>query len=221
MLLSLLPCGPPERHGTSPPAVHSLRQLALAMMAYASDRGDGRLPPAARYDKEGRPLLSWRVLLLPYLEQEQLYQQFHLDEPWDSPDNLSLLGQMPAVYAHHPSPNGPKAEPAQTFFKVFAGKGAAFEGREGVPFPEGFADGTSKTILLIEAGEPVPWTKPEDIPYAADQPLPSLATVRADCFNVAMADGHVVSICSRVSEKTLRAAITRNAGDRLGPDWDE
>jgi hypothetical protein len=65
----------------------------------------------------------------------------------------------------------------------------------------------------------VPWTKPEDIPYAADQPLPDLATVYQHDFFVATADGSVRTIDKQMSEKTLRAAITRNGNDVLGPDW--
>jgi hypothetical protein len=177
----------------------------------------GRLPPAVVYGKDGRPLYSWRVLLLPYLEQKDLYEEFHLDEPWDSPHNLPLLSRMPMTYAP-PRYKGGLAPPYHTFCQVFTGKGTAFEGPDG-EFLKSFTDGPSATFLIVEAGEPVPWTKPEDIPCAADRPLPSLATVFKDGFRAAFADGCVRFIKKETSEATLRGLITRNGGERLEMDW--
>ena len=62
------------------------------------DSTHGSLPPHAIYGKDGKPLLSWRVLILPYIEEQALYEQFHLDEPWDSPHNEPLLRQIPRCY---------------------------------------------------------------------------------------------------------------------------
>jgi hypothetical protein len=101
---------------------------------------------------------------------------------------------------------------------VFTGPGTAFEGKEGLKVPDDFPDGPVNTFLIVEGGEPVPWTKPEDIPYAADRPLPELATVWGDGFWVALANGRYRFIKKETSEATLRAAITRNGGDKLGPD---
>ena len=75
-----------------------LKQLAIVMQTY-SDVNNGRLAPAAVFDKDGKPLLSWRVLMLPYLEQDALYKEFHLDEPWDSDHNKKLLEKMPPLFA--------------------------------------------------------------------------------------------------------------------------
>src|SRR5262245_50271856 len=87
-----------------------------------------RFPAAAICGKDGRPLLSWRVQILPYLEEEKLYKQFKLDEPWDSQHNLALLPQMPTVY-RSPSEAEVQADPGNTFYQVFVGPGAAFEGK--------------------------------------------------------------------------------------------
>ena len=76
---------------------NNLKQIGLALFNYEDIQG--RLPAAAIADKDGRPLLSWRVAILPYLECSSLYSKFHLDEPWDSPSNLALLESMPLVYA--------------------------------------------------------------------------------------------------------------------------
>jgi hypothetical protein len=197
-------------------SANNMRQLAIAMHNYHDTHG--RFPPAVVYSQDGKPLYSWRILLLPYVEQEKLYKEFNLEEPWDSEHNKTLLAKMPEIYA----PTGTKTkEPFTTFYQVFYGPGAAFEGKEGKRIPHDFQDGTSNTILFAEAGEPVPWTKPVDLPYAADKPLPKLGGLLPDLpsLNVAMADGSVRSVNRTVSEKTLRAAITPNGGEILGSDF--
>src|SRR2546421_12689862 len=90
-------------------------------------------PPAALRGKEGKPLLSWRVLLLPYLEQDSLYKEFHLDEPWDSEHNKKLLARMPKLFA---GPDEKALAAHETHYQAFVGKGAVFEGKKGVPIPE-------------------------------------------------------------------------------------
>jgi hypothetical protein len=81
-------------------------------------------------------------------------------------------------------------------------------------------DGTATTILLVEADDRVPWTKPQDLPYAPEQPLPKLGGLYSNDFIAAMADGSVRVVSKKTSEKTIRAAITANGGEILGPDWD-
>jgi len=179
----------------------------------------GRLPPAVVYGEHGQPLYSWRVLLLPHIEQQDLYKQFHLDEPWDSPHNLPLLERMPGTYA--PPPGKKSRMPAyHTVCHVFVGKGTPFEEKKGVKFNEEcFPDGTSNTILIVEAGLPVPWAKPEDIPYDAEDPLPRLDPLFRDGFRIALADGSVRFLSRKIGETSLRAAITRNGGETLENDW--
>jgi hypothetical protein len=176
------------------------------------------MPPAVVYGPNGKPLYSWRVLLLPYIEKDALYQEFHLYEPWDSPHNIALLPRMPPTYLA-PGSKANLIPPYHTICHVFVGKGAAFEGREGLRFPQEFPDGTSNTILVIEAGEPVPWTAPEDLVYDPDGPLPDLRSVFKGGFMVGLADGSTRWVTKETSEATLRAAITRNGGERLGLDW--
>jgi hypothetical protein len=170
------------------------------------------------YGKDGEPLYSWRVLVLPFIEQDALYQEFHLDESWDSPHNLTLLPRMPATYAPPPG-KARKVPPHHTVCHVFVGQGAAFEGREGLSLPEDFPDGTSNTILIVEAGVPVPWTKPEDLAYTPDGPLPKLPCLFRDGFRVGLADGSMRWFRNGTSEAPLRSAITRNGGEGIGLDW--
>jgi hypothetical protein len=169
------------------------------------------------YGEDGRPLHSWRVLLLPYIEQKDLYRQFRLDEPWDSPHNLTLLPKMPRSYA--PPPGKAGLVPAHhTVCHVFVGKGAAFEGRRGLRLPADFPDGTSNIILVVEAGPPVPWTKPEDLPFDPDGPLPELRRLFKGGFRAGLADGSRWWFSSDTSETALRRWIRRDDGD-IGTDW--
>jgi hypothetical protein len=187
------------------------------MRCYADTHG--KLPPAVVYGKYGEPLYSWRVLVLPFIEQDALYKEFHHDEPWDSPHNRTLLPRMPRTYAP-PSGKVSKVPPHHTVCQVFVGKGTPFEGPEGVPLnAEGFPDGTSNTVLIVEAGEPVPWTKPADLAYAPDRPLPDIRSLFKDGFRSALADGSIRWVRKGTSEATLRAAITRNGGEGIGLDW--
>jgi len=193
-------------------------QIAIALHHYHS--GHGRFPPAAVHGADGKPLYSWRVEILPYIEEEQLYKQFALDEPWDSPHNIKLLPRMPRTYAA-PGRKALKMPPYRTVCHVFVGKGAAFEGRQGLNMETDFPDGTTNTILLVDTGKPVPWTKPEDLEYDPDGPLPDLQGIFDDGFWACMVDGPNIRrwIKKGTSEATLRALITRNGGDRPGPDW--
>jgi prepilin-type processing-associated H-X9-DG protein len=191
---------------------NNLKQIALAMHNYHS--AENAFPPHAIYSKDGRrPLLSWRVAILPYLEQEALYHQFKLNEPWDSPNNKPLVAKMPEVYAMPNAP--PTKEPGMTYYQVFVGKGAAWEKR-----PKGFTlvdftDGTSNTILVAEAAEPVFWTKPDDLAFDPDKPLPKLNSLFGKACNVAFADGSVRRIPVTINPKTLKALITRNGGEAI------
>ncbi len=189
---------------------NNLKQISLAMQNYA-DTNRGRLPAPAIRDRNGKPLLSWRVALLPYLEQQMLYSQFKLDEPWDGPNNIRLLARMPKVY------ECPAAQtaPGQTIYQVFVGNGAAFEKSSTINFPMDFTDGTSNTILVAEAGQAVPWTKPDDLPFDVNQPLPALGGHFASGFNVASADGAVHIIPRNTLEATLKALITRKGNDMV------
>jgi len=174
----------------------------------------GSLPPAAVRDRDGRPLLSWRVLILPYLEQRELFEEFKLDEPWDSPHNLQLLERMPSVF--RPYQSCPTADSKSTFYQVFTGKGSIFEGPRCLSFSALAAgDGTSNTFLIVEGGEAVPWTKPADLVAEPDQPLPKLGGIFPDSFRAAFADGSVRQILRKgTTEAAIRAAITWNGCER-------
>ena len=199
---------------------NNLKILALAMMNYEATHG--RLPPQSIRGKDGKPLLSWRVALLPYLEQEALYQHFKLDEAWDSEHNKKLLPLIPRMFetARLGDPQGKvnPADLANTRYQVFVGPGAVFDGPRSIPQTE-VRDGTSYTLLIAEAFEPVPWTKPQDLPFDPKGPLPKLGGLFHDGFHAAMVDGAVRFIPQTVGAKSLRALITRDGGEII--DWNK
>jgi hypothetical protein len=191
---------------------NNLKQIGLAMHNYLDVHG--RFPAGAIYGKGGKPLLSWRVALLPYLEQENLYKQFRLDEPWDSEHNKGLLSVVPKVYA---PVTGKGREPSVTYYRGFTGNGTIFEGTQGRRLAD-ITDGTSNTILVVEAGEAVPWTKPDDLPYDPEKPLPKLGGLFDGDFHILMADGSTRFARKKYNEQVLRALITYNGGEVVTQD---
>jgi hypothetical protein len=155
------------------------------------------------------------VLLLPYLEEKDLYNQFKLDEPWDSDHNKKLLAKMPKLFA---LPGGRTKEPYTTFYQVFTGKGTVFDNPKGNRFAD-ILDGVSNTIIITEGGQAVPWTKPADLAYNADKPLPRLGGLFNGGFHIVTADGRVRFIQQRLGDMVLRSLITRNGGEPI--NWNE
>jgi prepilin-type processing-associated H-X9-DG protein len=206
--------------------MNNLKQIGLGMHIFASAHQDSF--PAAIVDADGRPLLSWRVAILPSLGEPELYEAFHLDEPWDSPHNLALVERMPTVFAC-PSTD---AEAGTTTYLAAAGPGMALDEptRAGqfavVPLSEiAEHDGASLTILVVEAGheQAVPWTKPDDIavdPARATQGLLGSATRHPGRLRGAsFADGSVRTIAGDIDPEIFTALLTRSGDERLPADW--
>jgi prepilin-type processing-associated H-X9-DG protein len=189
---------------------NNLKQMGLAMHNYADVYR--KLPARAIYAKDGTPLLSWRVAILPFIEQQQLYEQFHLDEPWDSEHNKTLISKMPPMYA---SPRSP---------------GESFHSNYVMPYGEGLpgslqkigfqniTDGTSNTIALVEVdGEyAVPWTAPEDFD-ADEESLTDAFPMNGQGTNVAFYDGSVRFLSQFIDEEVLHALLTHAGGEVTPP----
>jgi hypothetical protein len=192
----------------------NLEQLARALRSYHD--AHKRLPGPAITDKNGKPLLSWRVAILPHLEGgSALHRQFKLDEPWDSLHNKKLLEQMPSLYV----PSGVKTKaPFTTYYQAFTGPGTAFEPGMVLRIPGDFPDGLSNTALLVETGGGVPWTKPEDVPFDPKNELPELGGPFPSGFHIVMGDGRVRRVSRDFDRLTLRGAITRNGGEAIELD---
>jgi hypothetical protein len=210
-------------------AADRFRQIARAMHLYVKDH-NLHLPPAAVYDEQHRRLYSWRVVLLPYLGHRDLYQQFRLDEPWDGPHNRALLERMPDVYAPPPSKDA-RAEPFTTFCQILDCPGSPFWGVGGTRVDDDFAKRMAKTILVVEAGVPVPWTKPADVTFDWQRPLPPLGGVfigerrlrflgllGGKGFTAAMGDASVSFVTPGVEETKLREMFCYK-DPFFGVDW--
>ncbi len=188
-----------------------LRQLALAFHDYHDDFG--QLPRHAIYDAKGKPLLSWRVAVLPYLEEEQLYEEFRLNEPWDSPHNKPLMRKMPAVF-HNQDLKNEESAAGLTHYQVLVTKLGLRPSTILILSPThkrtlgevAHLDGNSTTILIVEGPNPVPWTKPQDIEFDPKTPLPELKGVYTYGVNAAFADGSVRTVTE--TDADLRALIT-------------
>ena len=120
---------------------------------------------------------------------------------------------MPKLFA---DPDVNTMEPV-TGYQAFVGPGAFFEGTKGLQMPAEFPDGTSNTLMIVQAGKPVPWTKPEDLPYDAKKPLPKLGGHTPGGFHAAFCDGSVRFLPHKIQESVLRALITRNGGETIDP----
>lgn len=221
-----------------------LKKIGLAFHAFHDEFG--HFPPAASRDASGTPLLSWRVHLLPFLGHEDLYREFHLNEPWDSPHNSTLVEKMPDDYAASDLGDG------KTSFMVFLGDEAVFGGKKaeswsrplrpyvsdrqleppkmaadeaesfrnprqgrGGPWIAEMRDGTSNTILVVQAGDDkqTPWTKPDDLPFQPENPMAPLGTIPEDGFLALFGDAQVKRIPRDIAPEKLAACITRAGGD--------
>ena len=182
----------------------NLATLARIMHDYVSEIRS--YPPAAIYNKDGKPLLNWRVALLDRLDENDLLKEFKTDEPWDSEHNRRLVAKMPKLYA---LPGVETKEPGMTFFQVFTGKGTVFEGRKGLKFTD-YLKGGGHHFMIVEATQPVVWTKPEDLAYDPKRPLPKLGRLTDEGFHAALTSlgpDRVQFIPRSTPEKKLRSMI--------------
>ncbi len=201
---------------------NNLKQLGLAMHSYHD--ANGFLPPAQSTapignggpNPGGLHKISWRVRILPYIEESNLYMQYREDEPWDGPNNSRLLQMMPEVYK---LPGDETAPPGYTYYQVFVSNPSSpvhsvfsTDSDERVRITS-ITDGTSNTIMIVEGATPVPWTKPEDIPFDNNAPAPPIGTHYNGGCNAAFADGSVTFLPGNLSATTLKAYITRDGGE--------
>jgi hypothetical protein len=202
-----------------------VKEIGLAFHNAASTNKK-LLMPLAIVDADGRPLLSWRVALLPFVGEESLYREFHLDEPWDSPHNILLLPQMPEIYVCPSSPVPPSE--GITSYVAAAGPGMFFDAPEpipgtamiGVPL-SAIHDGTSNTILVLELGRNngVPWTSPQEVTVDIDEAIDVLREAQVNHAGVRMTlfgDGAVRAVAQQIDRQTLRALLSRDGGEVLG-----
>jgi hypothetical protein len=200
--------------------IKQFRQLALAFANYES--AHGVFVGQANYDQAGQPLLSWRVHLLPYLDQQMLYAEFHLDEPWDSPHNRQLIERMPNVYSDPAGAVRHVAGAGRTTLVAPVADETLFPPREALPEGEPLRirdvkDGISNTIVFIEVvpERAVVWTKPEDWNVNLAHPLEGVKRTERSGFIAAFCDAHVRYITNDIDAQKLLAMLTRAGGESV------
>ena len=188
-----------------------LKQSALASHGYAGTNGGGLVGPYAQVSPGVlNTEMSFRVSLLPYMEQDVLYKQIDLRQPWDSVKNGPMTSIPLKVFQ---SPDTLDATKPDTPYRVFYGGGALFEA-DGKPVKlTDIPDGASNTILFVHATETVPWAKPQEFAYTPTTPLPPLGSPGlGKGFNAAMADGSVRFFKATIPDADLRSLIEKADG---------
>jgi hypothetical protein len=197
--------------------VNNLKQIMLAMHNYHD--ANNAFPPAFRANKTGKPLLSWRVLILPFLGQGELYNEFHLDEPWSSPHNKALIVKMPDVY-RCPSLDPEKTPIGKTSYLTPRGKRSMFPGATGVKIAD-ITDGTSNTVAVVDGGADnmVVWTVPDDWEIdGVDIKPETILKQHVRGSYVGFADGSVRLLQSTINHAVFDALLTRAGGEVIAAD---
>ena len=192
--------------------MNNLRQVTLAMHNYESAYKS--FPARANFDANGKALLSWRVHILPFIGENELYQQFKLDEPWDSEHNRKLVPRMPRVYQDTMGGGDTNNRLGKTVVQVPVGAGSIFSSDTPVKFRD-MKDGSSNTILLVEVAQnkAVEWTRPMDWKVNPASPTDGLFSEGEATTAAALADSSVQRVSRKVDSKNLLKAITMDGGE--------
>ena len=206
----------PRTPGRRATDTNNLRQIAIALQNYHEHHGS--LPPPYVTDAQGKPLYSWRVLILPYLDRDDIYQAFHLDEPWNSPHNqqlskihLKILQQV----------NENPSSPSITNYVVVRGPETLFP-RQGKVRLEDVSDGIGNTIMVVSlVNSDIHWAEPRDLDIETmsfqinDPNKPSISRTGSDGALVSFADSHVQYVTDDTPPEAIRAALTINGGEKV------
>src|SRR5262245_32674018 len=207
----------PGGGGRRASCANNLRNIALALWQYHDIHGT--FPPAYIADEDGRPMHSWRVLLLPYLDQRSVYRQYRFDEPWDGPNNSALafaVGRLRCYECPSSNCNG------ESNYVAIVGSQTIWPGSKTTKMVD-IKDGAANTIILVEThNSGIHWMEPRDLDIAdiargINPPLGmgiSSGHVHG-VANVAFADGMVKAIDNKASPKALRAALTIAGGEKV------
>jgi hypothetical protein len=202
-----VPAGMVEQNASQ----ENLRRIAQAALSF--EENSNTLPAAFAASKVGKPLLSWRVAILPFIGEEELASQFKLDEPWDSENNKKLIERMPEVFK---APGSKAAAEFKTVYLSVRGDKTVFSGAKPVKL-RSITDGTAQTILMVETSDDkaVVWTKPDDFEADDKNPIAGLVGLRDGVFLAVFCDGHVDAIPADVDPDELKALYTRNGNEKV------
>lgn len=194
-------------------SMNNLKQIGLAMHNYAAKHD--HFPPAVLMgeDGNGKHPHSWRVAILPFIDQADLYNAYHFDEPWDSEHNQQVTSKMPSIY-RHPSQ---AADSTDSDYYVFTGDKSAFRTNGvGVGFRD-ILDGLANTILAVESKRKTHWAKPDDIVFDPKKDVPKLGGFDDAGFNTVLCDGAARFLKKSVNQNTLKLLIQIADGQIIKP----
>lgn len=190
-------------------------QVILALHNYHDVHGC--FPPAYLADEHGRPMHSWRVLILPYLEHGDLFNEYDFNEPWDGPNNSRLHDRMPEMFWAQDAPHSA----SHTNIVALVGPGTAFPGASSTRLAD-ISDGSQNTILLAEtSSRAIPWLAPQDLDVremswqVGDSQRPSISSVPWRDPFVAMASGERRALSRALPASELRALATIAGGESV------
>jgi hypothetical protein len=194
-------------------STNNLKQIALAWHNHADATKKGF--PASSKGKDGKPLLSWRVALLPYLGKEEadLHKQFKLDEPWDSPHNKALIPKMPEVFRSPASRH--LASKGLSTYNVFVGPHTAFPGAKGITSKQ-ITDGDARTIMFVDVDDDHAeiWTKPGGLPFDGEELPQGMGGQFPDGISAAWCNGALQILTNPpVNDEAMRAILTIDGGE--------
>lgn len=205
-----------------------MKQIMLALHNYHDSFKSFPVLDTYR-DDQGKPYLSWRVHILPFMEQQALYEQFHLDEPWDSPHNKKLVSKMPDIYAMQkdllpaePVADQVEIQPGHTTIVAPTGELTTFGGRTATRFQD-MLDGTSNTVVVVEVKpeHAVPWTAPQDYQFDPKKPLSGIAVNPDGTWQAAFGDGSVQDLSAKLPAKTVLHLFQMKDGNVVNLDATE
>lgn len=194
---------------------NNLKQIALAMQSYHDVYG--AYPPAYLADANGKPMHSWRVLILPFVGRQDLYARYRFDEPWDGPNNSQLAAPTPAVYRCASDP----ATANTTDYVAITGPGTMFDADKSIN-QRSITDGMSNTLLVVESTQAgINWMEPRDLnagqmTFTINGPGGEISSKHPGGAVAAMADGSVKFISGSVAPQTLRALSTPAGREPVG-----
>ncbi len=198
---------------------NNLKQIALAFHNYHDVYGT--LPPAYIPDEDGKPMHSWRVLILPFMEQTRIYDQYRFDEPWDSSHNQAVTSVPLPAYNCPSDPGSASPSSMTTNYMVVTGKGTVFEDAKAARFSD-IADGTSNTLLVVEvAGTNTHWAAPVDldagnIAYPLGSGVPTSPGSRhPGGMNTAFCDGSVHFLADSLAPQIFQALLSKAGGEAI------
>jgi hypothetical protein len=212
---------------------NNLKQIMIGLWSYHEEHGS--FPPAFIADESGKPIHSWRVLLLPYLDANPLYEQYRFDEPWDGPNNSKLHAEIIELYqCPHDSFWG---ENQNTNYVAIVGKQTAWPGSKSASHAD-IKDGEENTIILVEVeNSGIHWMEPRDLEFdtmSFQINDPTGNSIRGNhrfekgklfwkrkipCVNAATCDGSARSLPHSIDETTLKALLTIDGKEPVSESW--